>query len=442
LKLAISANLENAEVIQELLSAWEVSWVSPKDSDVVISYGSKLDEQSKKTVLVPSDSTDFENWARRSKYVIAKRSGDLVSVAASPAINLSFIPEVSFEIKPETCGVNQDLFIPQFDVVKECNHILERVLNTGSSVTYRLATSFPLAYNIVPKRLRDYLMKERGKRSRPSFCDVLDLDALRFVLANAIEEVSNEKLRRRTWDHKASVCVLTHDIDTKEGLEKSGKVKRLEGKYDLPSAWFIPSKQYSLNRGIIEELGNNGEVGSHDTRHDGRLSGLSKKKLTERLTEGKRRLESITKCPVQGFRAPLLQHNSNILLSLQECGFKYDTSIPTWEPKHPRTMSPHGVGTVFPIRIEGMNEIPITAVQDHQLLHVLRLTPKEAIAEWFSNMILIKELGGSCVFLSHPEYDLLDTQGLLSYEELLNTIASDSELLVACPSRIISLRDA
>lgn len=437
LELAVSANPENAAIIRELLSVWEVSWVSPEDSDVVIVYGKKPLEAFKKTILIPSDSTDFEIWNRNLNSIVAKKAGEPISILATPSISLSFTSEVLYEIKPATCEANEDLVVPQFDFVEEYKRILRQTLTAGSSFTYRLATYFPLPYSIAPRGLRDCLMKKHGEHSRLNLCDVLPIDALRFALANAIEKSLKEKLRRQTWDHRTSVCVLTHDVDTREGLEKSRKVKKLEEEYDLPSAWFVPSKQYTLDREIIEALENNGEVGSHDTKHDGRLSRLSKRKLTERLVEGKNSLESITNRPVEGFRAPLLQHTSKILRALQECGFKYDTSIPTWEPKHPRTMCPHGIGTLFPICIEGMNEIPITIMQDHQLLHVLCLTPKETIAEWLSDITMIRELGGTCVFLSHPEYGLLDTQGLPFYEELLNTIVSDHELLVASTNRIL-----
>jgi len=437
LKLAVSADPENVAFIQELLSIWEVTWVSPEDSDVVIVYRRKPLEASKKTILIPSDSMHFENWVRHSECTVAKRVGKPISVAATPAINLSFTPEALYDVKPSNCAMCEDLVIPQLDFVKEYKRILRQTLTSGASVTYRLATSLPLPYNIAPKRLRDYLMKKYGERSRLNLYDVLPIDALRFALAHAIQKLLKEKFRRKTWDHRSSVCVLTHDVDTREGLRKSRNVKKLEEEYDLPSVWFVPSKQYTLDCEIVEELENNGEVGSHDTKHDGRLSRLSKRKLTERLMEGKSDLESVTNRPVEGFRAPLLQHTSKILSALRECGFKYDTSIPTWEPKHPRTMCPHGIGTLFPMLIEGMNEIPITIMQDHQLLHVLCLTPKETIAEWLSDITMIKELGGICVFLSHPEYGLLDTQGLPFYEELLNTIVSDHELLGASMNRVL-----
>jgi hypothetical protein len=439
LKLAVHASPENSSVIQELLSVWDISWGSAENSDAVIVYGRKPLEIAKKTVLIPSDSINLDCCAERAKPIAAKRPGKPIYIKVTPEINLLIVPQVLFEVEPATHVTSDDLFIPKFDFIEEYNRILRRTLAARSSLKYRLATSLPLPYNIAPKRLRDYLMTKHDKNMSLCLYDVLPIDALRFALANGIEQLVNKKLRRKTWDHRACVCVLTHDIDTKEGLKKSIKAKKLEEKYDAPSAWFIPSKQYPLDHDIIGDLENNGEIGSHDTKHDGRLSHLSKRKLVKRLNDSKNNLESITNHPVAGFRAPLLQHNSSILRGLQECGYTYDTSIPTWEAKHPRTMSSHGIGTVFPTNIEGTNEIPITIMQDHQLLHVLGFTPKEAISEWLSAMTVLNELGGCCVFLSHPEYGLLDSQGLILYEQLLNTITTSHNLLLTLPNKIVQI---
>jgi hypothetical protein len=123
----------------------------------------------------------------------------------------------------------------------------------------------------------------------------------------------------------------------------------------------------------------------------------------------------------------LLQHTSEMLRGIRNAGYKYDSSIPTWEPKHPRTMRAHGLGTIYPISIAGNVEIPITIVQDHQLLYVLGLRPKETVDQWLSMMDLISTLRGCCVFLSHPEYLLLQKQNIALYEEMLNMIASDKD---------------
>jgi hypothetical protein len=167
------------------------------------------------------------------------------------------------------------------------------------------------------------------------------------------------------------------------------------------------------------------------------LDKLSKEELIKRFSEAKQTLEELVACQVVGFRTPLLQQNSTILSGLREAGYNYDTSVPTWEPKHPQTMRPHGLGTTYPMFLDGVTEIPISVVQDHQLLYALGLEAKDAIAEWLSMMAVIKELGGCCVLLSHPEYKLFDMKNLAIYEELLNTIMSDEQVWLATPKQLV-----
>jgi peptidoglycan/xylan/chitin deacetylase (PgdA/CDA1 family) len=225
-------------------------------------------------------------------------------------------------------------------------------------------------------------------------------------------------------------------VETRDGLFRSARVKKLEEKYGVSSAWYIPSAEYPLEQEIVTTLANNGEVGSHDTKHDGRLSSLSGKKLYDRLQDSKSTLERIVKDKVVGFRAPLLQHTTGTLSSLKTSGYEYDTSVPTWEARHPRTMQSHGIGTVFPICISGIMELPVTIMQDHQLLHVFAYSPKEVVSIYLASLAAIKELGGTCVLLLHPEYGLLNGEELSLYEELLCSIVSDDEIFIKLPRNI------
>jgi peptidoglycan/xylan/chitin deacetylase (PgdA/CDA1 family) len=201
----------------------------------------------------------------------------------------------------------------------------------------------------------------------------------------------------------------------------------------------VPSKRYKLDADAIRELANHGEVGAHDTKHDGKLSRLRQNSLVERLHEAKQTLENITGEKVEGFRAPLLQHDIKTIQALRDARYSYDTSIPTWEPKHPSTMNSHGIGTMYPLTLEGITEIPVTLPQDQQLLHVLGLSPKEVTREWMKMMDTIKEISGLCTVLIHPDYELADPENLGLYEELLNAIASDNEVLVSLPTNITTL---
>jgi peptidoglycan/xylan/chitin deacetylase (PgdA/CDA1 family) len=229
---------------------------------------------------------------------------------------------------------------------------------------------------------------------------------------------------------------LTHDIDSSDGLKKAIALKKLESKYDLPSTWFIPTKQYELNNEIVRELRNHGEVGAHDTKHDGKLSKLPKQKIVDRLFEAKQTLEEILGEPIRGFRAPLLQFNSKLIKALAEVGYLYDSSCPTWEPNNPSTMKPHGIGTVFPLDFHGVQEIPVSVPQDHQMIQILGLSLKRTIEKWLEIYGNIKELGGVYTILVHPDYEFANKDGLGFYEELLNEISIDKEAVISLPSDV------
>lgn len=263
------------------------------------------------------------------------------------------------------------------------------------------------------------------------------MDALRFALIGALERLVGKKIRRKKWNGRNYVCLVTHDVETKKGLQTACCLKKLEEKYNVPSAWYVPSRRYKLNHETIRTLANHGEVGAHDTTHDGKLAQLPQRRLVERLREAKRDLEIVAGQAINGFRAPLLQHNARIIEALEETGYMYDTSIPTWEPIHPYTLKPHGIGTIYPLRFEGLIEIPVTLPQDHQLLHVLDLAPREIGERWLEMAGVIKDLGGICTFLVHPDYQLAYPNSSV-YEEILCTVASDNEAWITVPSNINS----
>lgn len=452
MKIAIQGQAADAKTIHELLSPWNVQFTNLDEAEVVIVYREKPLE-TKKTVVIPSDSADFMTWIRDVKVRVVRKFRQRVSVAAGSQTVLTINPQMLYyydgllkppfrDTSPSMCAhareLDENLILLTLDVVKEYLEILDETLNPKLSMAYRLLTALPVPYTIAPKRLKDMLMKVHSGQDTLTFCDRLPLDGLRFILARAIEKLSSKKLKRKTWNGKKYACIVTHDVDTRKGLQRAKHLKKLEEKYNVPSAWYIPSKHYRLDNGIVKELANYGEIGAHDTKHDGKLVQLPELKLIERLREAKHALEKIINCSVEGFRAPLLQHSSSILRGLKEAGYSYDTSIPTWEPKHPQTMGSHGLGTTYPMFLDSVTEILISVVQDHQLLYVLGLEPKDVISVWLSMMAMFKELGGCCVLLSHPEYKLFDMNKFTIYEELLNTVMSDRHAWLTTPTQLLN----
>jgi len=446
LKIAIQGQAADVEVIRELLSPWKISFSTLDEADVVIVYGEKPLETSK-TIVIPSDSANFMMWVEDLKLRVVRKLGERVCIAAGPQTVLTITPQTLYcydglvkstsrDIIPTAKELEENLVVLTLDVVEEFYKILDEALNAKPSISYRLMTGLPVPYTLAPKRLRDLFMRGYGENKCLTFCEKLPLDALRFVLVRTIENLSDERLLRKTWNGKRYTCLITHDVETRNGLQKAEGIKKLEEKYDVPSAWYIPSKHYELNLETIKKLANHGEIGVHGTKHDGELTQLPEQKLIKRLLEAKQTLEKIVNRSVKGYRAPLLQHSHGILRGLKEAGYSYDTSIPTWEPKHPRTMRSHGLGTTYPMFFGGVTEIPVSVVQDHQLLYVLGLKPKDTIAMWLSMMVVIRELCGCCVLLSHPEYKLFEMNNTVIYEELLNYLVSDEQVWLTTPKQL------
>jgi hypothetical protein len=437
-----------ASAIQELLSPWNITYTNENDADVSIVYGQKpLSKEH--SVVIPSNTESFKAWTRKNQVQVVPTSGSQFIVPVTPSASLSIKPKITylFDSKPSiffdefsspSFELGEDTIALKMDLVTEFYDNLLLTLKPPESKMHRIATSMPFAYSLIPKNLRNFLIRSRHPLEDLTLTDKLPIDALRFILVNAIEKASDRPVEKKGIYSDNYICILTHDIESASGLQRAKVMKKIENKYDIGSAWYIPSKRFKLEHSIIKEIEYHGEIGVHDTRHDGKLAHLPKKKLVERLSQAKDSMETIIEHRIEGFRAPVLQHNQHILSALKKSGYKYDTSIPTWEPKHPFTMKPHGIGTVYPISINGLLEIPLTLPQDHQLLYVLGLTPKEVMRTWAIMATLIRELGGVCMFLVHPDYKFGDPYTNL-YEELLNVIVNDSKATVTLPSRFCGL---
>jgi len=447
-RIGIQAKASDARIIKELLSPWDISFTSPEQADIVIVSGCE-ESVANKAMIVPHDGADFLDLLRKHKLKLGPSFNEPIHVVISERTGLTVSPERLYDYEKDAVRIgkenssadivlNDELLLLRVDVVKEYKRIVNPVFYGKSSALYRFLTSLPIRYDVVPKKIRDLVMREKRDDKTFNYCDKLPLDALRFIVVKAVERLSGTRLPRKTWKGKKSCCIVTHDVDTKQGLARARPIKKLEEKYDIESAWYIPTKHYSLDSGTVRDLANYGEVGVHGAQHSGNLVGLPNQKLYQLLYEAKKLLGKISDSPVKGFRSPLLQHNSTIFEQLKKADYSYDTSVPTWEPKHPQTMSPFGIGTVFPLVLNDLVEIPISIVQDHQLLYVLGLTAKETLAEWFSFMTTIKEIGGCSVLLSHPEYGLFDSENISMYEDSLTYISSDSDGWITTPAKLVA----
>jgi len=203
--------------------------------------------------------------------------------------------------------------------------------------------------------------------------------------------------------------LLTHDVESKRGLERVKQMAELEMELGFRSSFnFVPEGEYRVTADLRDWLTTNGfEIGVHDLHHDGSLyssrSGFGKKaqKINQYLKEWN----------AVGFRSGFMFHNLNWAHELE---LLYEASTFDTDPFEPQ---PDGANTIFPFwvprptAVKGMQnrcnrrtgyvELPYTLPQDSTLFILLRQT---TIDIWKRKLKWIAGKGGMALVNVHPDY--------------------------------------
>lgn len=239
---------------------------------------------------------------------------------------------------------------------------------------------------------------------------------------------------------KRFAFVLTHDVEGPSGLEKCRQLMKLEMRLGFRSSFnFIPEGDYSVTKGVRDELTRNGfEVGVHDLHHDGKLYGNRQDfaKKAARINQHLKNWGAV------GFRSGFMLHN---LDWLRDLNIAYDSSSFDTDPFEPQ---PDGANTIFPFWVASPNghqspahsavfshklqngyvELPYTLPQDSTLFLFLQET---SIEIWKRKLDWIISHGGMALINVHPDYiNFSNSWGVRNefpvslYEELLNYLKS------------------
>ncbi|HLJ04497.1 MAG TPA: hypothetical protein VKT31_13715 [Solirubrobacteraceae bacterium] len=217
--------------------------------------------------------------------------------------------------------------------------------------------------------------------------------------------------------------VLTHDVETAEGVAAIEPVLELERSLGLRSSWNFVVDRYALDDALISELLQDGfEVGVHGVRHDGRdlrSVGELRRRLPA-LREAAERWDAV------GFRSPAMHRNWDWMPLL---GFDYDASYPDSDPFEPQA---GGCCTWLPFFNRDTLELPVTMAQDHTLFEILR---HDDASVWIEKARFLKARGGMAQVLTHPDY-LVKPRVMDAYRRLLETLAGDESVWKALPREV------
>jgi hypothetical protein len=216
--------------------------------------------------------------------------------------------------------------------------------------------------------------------------------------------------------------VLTHDVETDEGLRRLPVLRDIEVAAGYRSSWNLVPGRYQVPDDVVAALQADGfEVGLHGLYHDGR--DLADGVLQERLPEMRRWAQ---RWQASGFRSPATHRAWDTMAGLP---FEYDSSYPDTDPFEPQ---PGGCCSWLPYFNGPLVELPITLPQDHTLFVILRRT---GAATWIDKSERIRAAGGMALLITHPDY-LGQGPVAAAYTELLERFADDPTVWRALPVEV------
>jgi peptidoglycan/xylan/chitin deacetylase (PgdA/CDA1 family) len=256
----------------------------------------------------------------------------------------------------------------------------------------RLSLLFRLYYHVrrlVPMRLRRELQKHRPVACGPDW----------FIPSGFVKTIrdtigrGNQLTVIHPWpDNACFGFVLTHDVESADGLRNVERLAAIEEDLGFRSSWnFVPYK-YRIDMGLIADLRQRGfEIGIHGYNHDGRLYSS--------LREFRRRVpaiqDALRKFSAVGFRSPMVHRNLDWLQALD---IEYDASCFDIDPYQPM---PGGVGAVWPFVFGRFVELPYTMPQDHTVFNVREENSSDT---WTRKIDFISRISGLALMLTHPDY--------------------------------------
>jgi peptidoglycan/xylan/chitin deacetylase (PgdA/CDA1 family) len=438
-------NDEEVSVLKEYAEFWKVPFTlasQANEKSVVLTSNPRavFEKMSNPVIISPMGVDSAREIAKRFGLELA--SGEAgVRMRVSPSASVSFrttLHQFSGPNLEERLGDGHNavlyrvrgsnVYILSVDLISEYRRLLHERMDEDANWKFRLVTRMPLSYSLIPSRIRNRAFKTKQDLVSVQPEVYGPVECLRAIfLASLVTASSGPVPIIRFWRRgKSYALALSHDVETQLGLEDgAARLIEVENELGIRSSWNIPSDRYPLSSQLLVSLAKSGEVGAHDTKHDGKLLFTKGKAKVERVRRCKERLERLSGKEVRGFRAPLLQHSRELVDSLGDAGYEYDSSMPSWEPLSPTSLKPHGVGTLFPFLISEIVEVPVSLPQDHQLIRAGGLGVVEAVNYLIELSAWVKNIGGACVLLVHPDYEFSEGEGLVEYRRLLASFRSD-----------------
>lgn len=314
------------------------------------------------------------------------------------------------------------------------NYVLERWSNVHSQrrLSPRQLEAFYRVKRVIPRKVQ-----LAGRRALVRWQDLPDFprwpydDSLPRLLAFYLRCATLAAGRssfsfRWFWPERSrAALILTHDVESADGLRGAVRVADAEEQRGLRSSFNIVARWYPIDWGIVSHLKARGfEIGVHGIFHDRSL--FSSRQQFEAQQPALR--EAVHKFGASGFRSPATHR---VVDWLPELPVSYDCSVPFSDPYEPQ---PGGCCSPWPYMIGELVELPYTLPQDHTLFTLLGHRSPDL---WLRQVYRLEAAHGLIQCVSHPDPGYLGEERRFAiYQAFLDAIAERERLWKALPREV------
>jgi len=263
------------------------------------------------------------------------------------------------------------------------------------------------------------------------------LDSFRSVLYEGLTESKESTTSSPSgpWPGgRRYVFMMTHDIDTKEGMKRAGQVLDEMVELGLKPCFFLVAHGYRWDEGFCDAVRQaGGEIALHGDTHDNRIAFESRERIAKRLDSCR---DLIERHHIVGFRSPSLLVSDALY---EELGsrFAWDSSVPDCDT-NTLIGARRGCGTIFPYRRGETIVLPITMPADDRLL-LLGYRGMNLLGLLRRKWQYVREVGGLCHFLTHPEPHLFGKNVIRDlFRALIQEALDQEDCWIATPSMVAS----
>ena len=347
-----------------------------------------------------------------------------------------------------------EVFTPELDVAEEvdaplsldgrvrCGMPAEALAKLGRRLRERreslytdtppVSSRLPFSYAVLPRWVRSAALRMMGRRARRTQDRWARFPGWPLDLSADVWEDAAALCRGEAPERIEACLLLSHDIDTLEGLRWLPRFVEAETAAGYRSVEYVVPFRFEIDHGILRGVAGAGcEIGVHGCTHDNKLPYFDKDEIRARLDRAQDFRE---RYGARGFRAPSLLRTERLFRVLASLGY-YDSSVPTSGGRFPTPNN--GCASARPFKVAGVWEVPITLPRDGSLL-ALGHSPQEILGMWKALAEMIIARGGIVHLLTHGEAHFSGNERMLDvYREFLAWCAEEAKLPPTTPGELV-----